>query len=326
MKRLLLMAGVIALAGLLAACGGNANGKSKNEVTIGYFPNMTHITTIVGLENGYFEETFGDVKVKTKTFTQGGLFMEALATKAIDIGTTGPGPVLNHYAKTPDYRIISGAANGGAILVASKDSGIHKVKDFDGKRVAIPGLGNTQDLMLRKELESAGLKAKTNGGTVDLHPSAPADMPTLFRQHSVAAAAVPEPWGYVLEKQGGKVIADWEDFAWGRDTPVTVVATSASYLKDHADRTNAFLEAHEKAIQFIQENPEEAKKRVSKHIQELTGKELAADELDAAFGRLVITNKVNQKVVQEMADISKSAKYISDSDIKGMIDLSLLQK
>lgn len=328
MRRFGVVLGALLLLGLLAACGNNdASGKStnKNEVTIGYFPNLTHITTIVGLEKGYFKEAYGDKQIKTKTFTQGGLFMEALATGSIDIGTTGPGPVLNHYAKTPDYRIISGAANGGAVLVAAKGSKVNSLKDLDGKKVAIPGIGNTQDIMLRKALEDVDLQAKTNGGTVDLHPSAPADTPTLFKQSSVAAAAVPEPWGYVLEKQGGKVLLDWTDFAWGKETPVTVVATSKSYLKD-PDNAKAFLAAHEKAIQFIHDNPDEAKELVIKHIKDLTGKALAKDEVDAAFSRLSVTDELNEQVVQEMADISKKANYIQDSNIKGMIDLKLLKE
>lgn len=328
MRRLGIIIGTLLLISLLAACGnGGASGKAKNknEVTIGYFPNLTHITTIVGLEKGYFKEAYGEKKIKTKTFTQGGLFMEALATDSIDIGTTGPGPVLNHYAKTPDYRIISGAVNGGAILVSAKGSKVNSLKDLDNKKVAIPGIGNTQDIMLRKALEEVNLQAKTNGGTVDFHPSAPADTPTLFKQNSVEAAAVPEPWGYVLEKQGGKVLLDWTDFAWGKDTPVTVVATSKEFLKD-ADKTKAFLEAHEKAITFIHDNPDEAKKLVIKHIKDLTGKELAADEVDAAFERINITDELNVQVVQEMADISKKAKYIQDSNIKGMIDLEFLKE
>ena len=36
------------LIGVLVGC---SNKKDANEVTIGYFPNLTHIATIVGLEN-----------------------------------------------------------------------------------------------------------------------------------------------------------------------------------------------------------------------------------------------------------------------------------
>ena len=105
--------------------------KISKEVKIGYFPNLTHIATIVALENGYFAEEFGeDIKIKTKTVSNGGLFMEAMATKSIDVGTVGPGPLLNIYVKNPSYHIISGAVNGGAVLVASEHSNITDLSRF----------------------------------------------------------------------------------------------------------------------------------------------------------------------------------------------------
>ena len=117
-------------------------GSEKQTVNIGYFPNLTHSATIIALEKGYFEEAFGeDVTIKTKTVANGGLFMEAMATKAIDVGTTGPGPLLNFYVKNPEYHLISGAVNGGAVLVASESSKIKDLKDLDGKKVAIPVIG-----------------------------------------------------------------------------------------------------------------------------------------------------------------------------------------
>src|SRR5699024_11884686 len=88
---------------------------NSNKVTIGYFPNLTHVETIIALEDDYFAESCGeDVEIETKTVNNGGLFMEAMATGSIDVGTVGPGPLLNHYVKDPNYYIISGAVNGGA--------------------------------------------------------------------------------------------------------------------------------------------------------------------------------------------------------------------
>ena len=103
----------------------------EKTVKIGYFPNLTHIATIVALENKYFEEEFGkDVKIETKTVNNGGLFMEAMTTKAIDVGTVGPGPLLNFYVRNPEFHLISGAVNGGAVLVASEGSGYYGISRF----------------------------------------------------------------------------------------------------------------------------------------------------------------------------------------------------
>jgi NitT/TauT family transport system substrate-binding protein len=316
--------------GILTGCAqkkeesGDASG--EKTVKIGYFPNLTHIATIVALEKGFFQEEFGDdVKIVTKTVPNGGLFMEAMATKAIDIGTVGPGPLLNFYVKNPEYRLVAGAVNGGAVLVARDGSDINKVEDLDGKRVAIPVIGSTQDVMLRKALKEAGLKAKTSGGTVDLYAAAPADTASLFVQKSVDAAATQEPWGYVLENQAnGKLLLDWDEFAWGKESTNTVVAARIDFLKKK-DLAKAYLTAHKRAVEFIRNNPEESQEIVINHLKKLTGKDLNKDEVAVAFSRLEVTTKVNEKVIQEMADISKEAGYIPSNKIDGLIDLSLLK-
>lgn len=308
--------------GVLASCS-----KDENEVTIGYFPNLTHIATMIALENDYFNEAFGDdVNIETKTFTNGGLFMEAMQTNEIDVGTVGPGPLLNFYVKNPEFRLISGAVNGGAVLIAEEESGIEILEDLDGKRVAIPVIGSTQDIMLRKALESVGLQATSSDGTVELHAAAPADTVTLFVQKSVNAAATQEPWGYILETQAdGKLLLDWDEFAWGKESTNTVVAARDAFVDDE-EKVKAYLSAHKMAVQFIQENPEEAQQLVVGHIKDLTGKEIDEKEVEAAFSRLEVTTDVNEEVIQEMATISKEADYITSDDIEGLIELSILEQ
>jgi NitT/TauT family transport system substrate-binding protein len=328
-KRNLFLLGFISLVILsfVSACGkAEKDAKSSKEVNIGYFPNLTHIATIVALEKDYFTEAFGeDIKINTKTFNNGGLFMEAMATKSIDVGTVGPGPLLNFYVKDPSYHIISGAVNGGAVLVAGEHSNIKELADLDGKKVAIPVIGSTQDVMLRKALQNVGLKPTSSGGTVEMFAAAPADTATLFIQKSVDAAATQEPWGYILETQvNGKLLLDWESFAWGKESTNTVVAASKKFLGNE-ELVNAYLKAHVKAVGFIEQNPVESQNLVSKHIKELTGKEIDKAELEAAFKRMKVTTLVNEKVIQEMADISKEAGYVSNSDIEGLIQLEQLK-
>ncbi len=322
-KRIIgLFTSLLIIAGL-AGCGA----EEKEKVTIGYFPNLTHIATIVALENGYFEEFFSeDVEIETKTFTNGGLFMEAMQTKEIDVGTVGPGPLINFYVKNPAYHLISGAVNGGAVLVGAKNGGVERLEDLDGKRVAIPVIGSTQDVMLRKALEEVDLQPTTQGGTVELYAQAPADTATLFVQESVEAAATQEPWGYILETQAdGRLILDWDEFAWGKDSTNTVVAAREDFLTNE-EQVDAYLKAHLKAVEFIQDEPNQAQAIVIDHIEKLTGKKIDEKEAEVAFSRLQVTSEVNEQVIQEMATISKKAEYIPSDDIDGLIDLSYLKR
>ncbi|HEX6593814.1 MAG TPA: aliphatic sulfonate ABC transporter substrate-binding protein [Bacillota bacterium] len=328
-KRIVVMIVAIMMIGVFSACssqsGSNASSK-KSEVTIGYFPNVTHIATMIALEKGYFKDEFSDeVTIQTKTVPNGGLFMEAMATDEIDVGTIGPAPLISFYAKDPRYHIISGAVNGGAVLVAREQSGIKRLEDLDGKKVAIPVIGSTQDIMLRKALQDVKLKPTTSDGTVELFASAPADTATLFVQQSVDAAATQEPWGHVLETEtNGDILLDWDEFAWGKESTNTVVAASESFL-EHEELVNAYLRAHQQAIQFIEENPEESQELVVNHIKDLTGKEMDAKDVEAAFRRLEVTTAVNEQVLQEMATISEKAGYIPNDELEGLVKLSFLE-
>src|SRR5690625_2746216 len=264
MKRFPMILAIISLfiIGGLAACsqdGAIEEKDGKKQITIGYFPNLTHIATMVALENDYFDEAFGEeVEYQTKIVTNGGLFMEAMATSDIDVGTVGPGPLLNFYVKDPKYHLISGAVNGGAVLAVSEESGIEDLADLDGKKVAIPVIGSTQDVMLRKALEDVDRSEESNGGSVELFAADPADTTTLFAQKSVDAAATQEPWGYVLETQAdGELLLDWESFAWGKDSTNTVVAATETFSNDE-ELAASYLTAHEKAVQFVKENPQES--------------------------------------------------------------------
>ena len=128
---------------------------------------------------------------------------------------------------------------------------------------------------------------------------------------------------YLKHRQTVSLILDWDEFAWGKESTNTVVAASDEFLKNKG-LSCAYLTAHKKAVEFIQENPEEAQDIVIKHLKDLTGKEINKEETAAAFARLEVTTDVNEQVIQEMADISKEAGYITSSDIEGMIDLSFL--
>ena len=72
MKRLVQFSfAIVVFLGVLAGCSND-----EDTVTIGYFPNLTHVASIVALEEGYFEEEFGeDITIETQTFSNGGLFM-----------------------------------------------------------------------------------------------------------------------------------------------------------------------------------------------------------------------------------------------------------
>ena len=323
MKKFIL--GFIALS-LAVVAGCNNSEEAAEEVRIGYFPNLTHISTVVALQNGYFEEEFGeDISIDTMTFPNGSAFMEAMSTEEFDIGTVGPSPATTTYMRNPAHSIIAGAVNGGAVLATAEDSGIESVADLDGKSVAVPTIGSTQDIMLRKALHEEGLDVDDSGGTVSLNPQAPADTSTLFLQGDVAAAATQEPWGVFLENQtNADILLDEDEFGWGADSTMTVVTARNAFTEANPELTEGYLRAHKRAIEFIEENREEAVNIFVDHITEITGSDLSVEETLEASERLYPTHEVDEEVLQEMATISYEADYMSSDNIDGLINTEFI--
>ncbi|MFG2985227.1 ABC transporter substrate-binding protein, partial [Streptomyces sp. NPDC048258] len=120
---------------------------SASEVRIGYFPNLTHATALVGLQEGLIEKELGGTTIKPQSFNAGPSEIEALNGGSLDIGFIGPSPSINAYVKSKgsNLRIVSGSASGGVKLVVNPDK-IKTLDDLKGKKIATPQKGNTQDV------------------------------------------------------------------------------------------------------------------------------------------------------------------------------------
>src|SRR4051794_21987639 len=207
---------LLALGLLAAACGGDDSSGSSSATTaggsaggasstasgetvtlrLGYFPNVTHATALVGVGSGIFADKLGpDVKLETQSFNAGGAAIEALFGGAVDATYVGPNPAINGFVKSKGdaLRIVSGATSGGAFLVVKPD--IQSSADLKGKKLATPQLGNTQDVALRSWLKGQDLQTDAQGGgDVSIVPQENAQTLDAFKAGDIQGAWVPEPW------------------------------------------------------------------------------------------------------------------------------------
>jgi NitT/TauT family transport system substrate-binding protein len=306
--------------GLLAGCGpkpeggtDNRGGKGPVTVHLAYFPNVTHGVALVGAGRGIFSGAFGsDAKVEEQTFNAGPAEIEALFADQVDIGYVGPGPAINGFLKSNGkaLQIIAGAASGGAALVVRSDSGIADIKGLAGKRVAVPQTGGTQDISLRHSLQTAGLASTDKNGTVTILPTPNPDTLTLFQKKEVDAAWVPEPWVARLVKEGnGKILTDERDLWPNKSFASTVVVARRQFLKDHPDLVSKFLEAHVQAVEWIRQNPDEARKVMGDQIKKATSKAIPEDILKDSLSRTEFTYDPLKETVLTFADSAKALGY-----------------
>jgi NitT/TauT family transport system substrate-binding protein len=299
------------------------------SLRLGYFPNITHATALVGLANGIFADKLGSgVKLETQTFNAGGDASNALLSDAIDMTFIGPNPSINAYVKSKgQYVIISGAASGGAALVVKPD--INSAADLKGKKLATPQLGNTQDVALRAWLKDNGLNTDTaGGGDVSIVPQENAATLLTFINGDIEGAWLPEPWASRLVQDGGaKVLVD-EATLWPEGKFVTTdIVASKKYVDEHPDIVKRFLEGVVASNDFIATNPEEAQKAANGEIERITSKPLKDALIGAAWKNLTFTNDPVASSLQTSADHATELGLLDKVDnLSGIYDLTLLNQ
>ena len=252
--------------------------QSSTVIHVGYFPNITHSQALVGKAKGQFDATLApNAKVDWKQFNAGPSVIEALFAGALDIAYVGPNPAIAGYlrSKGDALRIVAGATSGGAALVVRPAAGIQSAKDFHGKRIATPQLGNTQDVALRAWLLANNLQFREKGGDVQVIPIANPDQLTLFLKGEIDAAWAPEPWASrLVHEAGGKIFLDERDLWTNHQFATAVVIVRTEFLRQHPDLVKAFVRTHVELTDWINKNPAEAKRIVNEEIRNETSKAL----------------------------------------------------
>jgi NitT/TauT family transport system substrate-binding protein len=284
---------------------------------------------MVAREKGYYEEALGEnVEIEYKTFPDGGTFMTALKSGEIDAGLVGPAPVMNNFANGADVKIIGGASAGGTVVVASAKSGVTSVEDMVGKTFITPGIGCTHDVQFETFLQDLGIKELTSnriGGTLKHVTGNPAQYQGMFESGQVDLAAVPEPWASTLVQNGAKVVVSTDEIAYGKTLPNTVLVANGKLVKEKNEIVKSLVQAQQKAVDFINENRDEAENIAIKAIKDLTKQELDKELVKSSMERITYTTEVNEDVIKEFSKSSFELEFLKESpNLDGLVDTSFI--
>ncbi|MGH9157533.1 MAG: aliphatic sulfonate ABC transporter substrate-binding protein [Acidimicrobiales bacterium] len=308
--------------------GGGGPATGPTTVRLGYFPNLTHATAIVGVAEGIFQEHLGADRLEVSTFNAGPAVVEALFSEGLDAAYIGPNPAINAFAQSDGraVRIIAGATSGGASLVVGP--GIAVAEDLRGQRVASPQLGGTQDVALRHWLLDHRLRTDTQGGgEVSILPQENAQTLDTFRSGEIQAAWVPEPWATrLVQEAGGTVLVD-ESTLWPRGRFVTThLIVRTRFLEEHPDAVRRLLEGHVQADDLVNRNPAEAQRVVNAGIEAITGKKLPDQVIAAAWKHLAFTVDPVAASLSTAAAHAAAVGLLDEVDLSGIYAVELLNE
>ncbi len=325
----MLAAVLVLLLALVTGCSAKAPGE-KVTIRAGHFPNITHAQGVLGHATGRFQQALADrATIDWKVFNAGPSAIEAMFAKELDLTYIGPNPAINGYAKSGGaaLRIVCGACSGGAALVVRSDVPISKPQDFNGRSLATPQLGNTQDVAARYWLIQNGMDWLERGGKVRVLPLANPDQLTLFQKKELDAAWTVEPWVSRLVQEGnGRIYLDEGDLWPGRRYVVTHLIVAKRFLDEHPDLVRTWIEEHVRITDWINENRDQAMDIVNAEIKKETGKALPKSILVSSFARLELTDDPVRESLFKSAEGQFALGFLGKDkpSLAGIYDLTIL--
>ena len=306
--------GITAAIAIIIGLSSGQEQSNQDKIRVAFFPSIGHAVPIVGIENGIFENGIGqEIKIETKLFDSGPQVIESIFAGSIDVAYVGPGPVINGFLKSNgnDVKILAGAASGGASFIAQPDSGLDSIENFDGKRIASPQISNSQDVSLRYYLALNDLKPVDKGGTVFVLNISNPDIYTLFAKGEIDGAWIPEPWATMLVEELNGVRLFNEEKLWPNEEFASVLLIArTNYLENNPELVKSWLKSHEKAVVWINANPDKSKSIFESFLKKHMGKSLPTNIIDESFSNLTITSDPIKSSVLTFAERADSLGYL----------------
>lgn len=318
LTRLLAIAlSLFALGTLVTGCGERAP-RAHDAVRIGYFPTLPHAQALIARAEQLFERAVS-AHVEWTTFTAGSSAVEALLAGELDLCYLGPSPTIQGMSVSDgsSFVVVSGAASGGAGLVVNPTR-VESVAKFAGTIIAVPQLGNTQDIAARQWLRSMGYVTTDQGGSVTLVALSHADMVSMFARGKIDGAWAVEPWVSKLELEAGARLMIDERSLWpeGHFVSSHLVATR-KMLTERPDQFRAILAAHLQITKDLQVDSKERLQRIQRAF---------SAELGASSAARMISDRVLARALTRLTFTWQPLSYTLEENMKAAQQAGFLRR
>ncbi|MCW5770102.1 MAG: ABC transporter substrate-binding protein [Rhodospirillaceae bacterium] len=246
--------GVVSLAAAGAA--------HAEKLTVSHFGILINtLPEAVALEKGFWKQEGADIDGIIVAHG-GGTSVRNLLASDLPMGAMALTAAIAANKQGIKLRIVADMSNtiGELVWATKKDSGLTKLSDLAGKKIAFTSPRSTTESIIKTVLKRHGLLGKvetlsTGGLGAGL---------TALDQGAVAAAPLVDP---VLTKKAGqynivvRAAEELPDLSWA------VIVTSEDYLKKNEDKVRRILAGRAKAVDYIYAHPEETAAIYAKYFK-----------------------------------------------------------
>jgi aliphatic sulfonates family ABC transporter substrate-binding protein len=290
---------------VLVAAGGvdQAGAQQPIPVRVAWQP-YNAVIFYMARDNKLFERV--GLQPQYTRFTAGPPQFAAFRSESVDVGLFGTAAMVAGASQELDYQnfYIQIASNYGDGLVARADSGIHRLQDLKGKKIAFVR-GTSAHLGLIKALQSGGL---TPGDVTMIHTDLTAMTPA-FANKDVDAAYSWEPWISRMQEVGGRVIVRSNQVGLNTSDHWVV---RAAWAQKNPQAVQLLLRAVDLALEEFKKNPAVAIKATAESlgVSEATAKKIVEitpvfsqeQLIDPNFYLSLLPGGGAQKMIQEVGD------------------------
>jgi sulfonate transport system substrate-binding protein len=312
-----------------ASCQSSQAAGSGDVLRLAFVPTLAQAPALVGIGAGRLREALAPTRVEVTAFDSGKDAAIAMVAGSIDAAYMGPWPTASTYVRSEgNVAVVSGATSGGASLVVRRGAGIQAPADLHGRRVAVPGVSNTQDIALRSWLAEHGLSTQDEGGDVAVVEVGNAELLELFRAGELDAAWVPEPYPTYLVAEGAADVLVDEALLWPDGEFLTTnLVVSTPYLEAHPEVIRRLVGANVDTIRSMLAEPSRAEQIARRELAKAGAPSLEQDVLATAWDRLSFTWDPLPASMAKVADDAYGLGFLDErpSDLAGLYRLDDLQ-
>ena len=292
----------LAMVGTMAGCTKTQTEEVKEtkKLRFGAMSSIDIVPIVIAKEKGYFEEE--GLELDFQLFTAAKDRDAALQAGELD-GVIADEIAISIYQNSGIDMKITGATNGAWTLVVGKDSGIEKLEDLKGKKMAI-----SENTMIDYLSDYIAEENGVNSSEIEkiAIPAMPARLEAL-RNKQVDAAILPAPFNDTAVADGGKGLAT----IYNADLMISAIGFLQDQIYNNEDAIKAFFTGYYKAVEYM-------KNTDIKEYEDIVIKTVGYSE--DTKGNLILpelnTNYLpNSEKVQAVFDWSKDNGII-DKDLK----------
>lgn len=229
----------------------------KNPTGVANLPSDHHAPLFVAAHKGADGKSIFEkhgLTVTSQSINTGPAILQQLTGGSVDIALAGVPPTISAIEGDPTVKIVAAVQSNGSGIIVGKSSGITKVTDLKGKKIAIPSKGSIQDIMLRQLLAKNNIDYDKD---VTVSAVAVGNQIGAITAGTIDAAITWEPFvSTAVVNDSANVLVRSEDI-WPNH-PCCCISTSTKMISENADTLKAFFLAIKEANDYIKANPADA--------------------------------------------------------------------